>query len=365
MEVRGDKEHQKMETEDSPLHVHTAVKMRRSAGGDGPGRGSGCARPRVEVDDLRFLCASDRSFAGLGRKGRAGRRDQGWDGNFWFAQLADTQLGLYDEAGSTWHEEMEMIHGAAKAINAVNPRPAFVCVCGDLTNSMPNGRGADPELQARQVVSFKEAMSAFAEDIPLVCVCGNHDVGDRPSKLTIERYKSWFGDDYFSFWHGGCKFVVVNSSLHSALEDGRYSLDLKADGTGGALLEEGESAESREQDLREATAMAVEQDLWLERVLEGEGGEDGGGICEDRGEVEVKTETELEVGVEAEVDWCADKAHKGSGQTRVNGRHKGGKIEVVGGKRGVISEGKTERTSKKGGAKRKANGELRDRGGVA
>ena len=48
-------------------------------------------------------------------------------------------------------------------------------------------------------------------EIPLVCVCGNHDVGEEPTKETIEGYAKSFGDDYFSFWHGGVKFMVINS----------------------------------------------------------------------------------------------------------------------------------------------------------
>ena len=55
-----------------------------------------------------------------------------------------------------------------------------------------------------------------------VCVCGNHDVGNRPTKDTIENYKNTFGDDYFSFWFGGVHFMVLNSQLYedcSLVED--------------------------------------------------------------------------------------------------------------------------------------------------
>ena len=56
-------------------------------------------------------------------------------------------------------------------------------------------------------------MSAIDPDIPLLCVCGNHDVGNAPNKVTIDRYTSDFGDDYFGFWVGGIKGLVLNSNL--------------------------------------------------------------------------------------------------------------------------------------------------------
>ena len=57
----------------------------------------------------------------------------------------------------------------------------------------------------------------------IVCVCGNHDVGNRPTKDTIANYKSTFGDDYFSFWHNGVHFIVLNSQLY---EDCSLTKDL-------------------------------------------------------------------------------------------------------------------------------------------
>ena len=56
-----------------------------------------------------------------------------------------------------------------------------------------------------------------------MCVCGNHDVGNRPTKDTIANYQSTFGDDYFSFWHSGVQFIVLNSQLY---EDCSLTKDL-------------------------------------------------------------------------------------------------------------------------------------------
>lgn len=44
-------------------------------------------------------------------------------------------------------------------------------------------------------------------------MCGNHDIGDIPTNETIQLYTSDFGDDYFSFWCNGCKFITLNSQF--------------------------------------------------------------------------------------------------------------------------------------------------------
>ena len=50
--------------------------------------------------------------------------------------------------------------------------------------------------------------------IPLVCVCGNHDVGDQPTRKSIQRYIEHFGDDYFDFYCGGVHCIVINSQFY-------------------------------------------------------------------------------------------------------------------------------------------------------
>ena len=90
----------------------------------------------------------------------------------------------------------------------MKPLPAFVVVCGDLVQAYPT----QPE-QAPQVEDFKRIFQKIHNDVKLVCVCGNHDVGDRPTPQTITTYKGRFGDDYFSFWCRGAQFFVLNSQL--------------------------------------------------------------------------------------------------------------------------------------------------------
>lgn len=69
-------------------------------------------------------------------------------------------------------------------------------------------------MRAEQVKDLKNVLSELDSRVKLVCVCGNHDVGDEPTVESIDQYKSEFGDDYFSFWTNGCKFITLNSQLY-------------------------------------------------------------------------------------------------------------------------------------------------------
>lgn len=140
-------------------------------------------------------------------------------------QLADTQIGMIKR-----HEEAEraQMRRAVREINRL--RPAFAIVCGDLVDEFPSGeRGrektSDLERRTQQEKDFKEAMNSIDPDIPLLCLCGNHDIGDRPNAVTIQRYTKHFGDDYYSFWCHGVKCLVLNSQL---LKDDQDAKDLRA-----------------------------------------------------------------------------------------------------------------------------------------
>eukprot|EP00966_Prymnesium_polylepis_P239423 5536893-Prymnesium_polylepis.1 len=65
----------------------------------------------------------------------------------------------------------------------MTPRPAFAVVCGDLVHAYP---ATQAEQHAAQVATFKDIFREIHRDIALVCLCGNHDIGDRPSSATIE-----------------------------------------------------------------------------------------------------------------------------------------------------------------------------------
>ena len=147
--------------------------------------------------------------------------------NFYFIQGADTQLGLIYNWGpegyghgpegmgkypeSNWDEELELCKKSVEILNSLTPRPAFFVVCGDLVDAFPD---KFPEVRARQEKDLKEVYSKLSPEIPMICVCGNHDVGNAPTKETIETYKTSFGDDYFSFYKNCCCFIVINSQFY-------------------------------------------------------------------------------------------------------------------------------------------------------
>jgi predicted MPP superfamily phosphohydrolase len=130
---------------------------------------------------------------------------------FTFVQLADTQFGFMNHDES-WLEDIALTERAVHHINRI--RPAFAVVCGDLTNSLVElTPSADPEIRTRQVADFKRVFAQMSPDVPLVCVCGNHDVGNRPTELSIARYVADFGDDYFAFALHGAFCIAANSNL--------------------------------------------------------------------------------------------------------------------------------------------------------
>ncbi|XP_076329046.1 serine/threonine-protein phosphatase CPPED1-like isoform X2 [Tachypleus tridentatus] len=176
-----------------------------------------------------------------------------WKGPFSFIQAADTQFGMIEDyvkkkENPGWQEEIVLTKKAIKAVNQMTPKPRFFIVCGDLIHAFP-GFGGDQKrrthitvgihplsvlifgllltmshfsvtlfnlyegtaLRKPQEIDFKKVFSELDPEIPLVCVCGNHDIGDTPTPDSIKSYKNTFGDDYFSFWCGGMMCIVLNS----------------------------------------------------------------------------------------------------------------------------------------------------------
>jgi serine/threonine-protein phosphatase CPPED1 len=139
------------------------------------------------------------------------RRD---DDDFTFVVCADTQLGMTSQ-NREWQTEIIHSRQAIRFLNLLEPRPLFCCICGDLVDMTSSIYGANDDddqeearkkneecdqIQARQNEDFQATWEELHPDIALVCLCGNHDVGNRPTKATIERFASTFGDDYLAFW---------------------------------------------------------------------------------------------------------------------------------------------------------------------
>jgi 3',5'-cyclic AMP phosphodiesterase CpdA len=147
-----------------------------------------------------------------------GQRPSEWSGPFYFVQAADTQLGLIDRyirqvEPVRWDEEIRLSELLVAKCNRLEPKPRFLVVCGDLTDADPSTR-----MRHEQVRDFKRIFSKLDPSIPLVCLCGNHDVGDEPTMEFIQEYKRDFGDDYFHFVTGGVLFIVINSQFYKHRE---------------------------------------------------------------------------------------------------------------------------------------------------
>ncbi|XP_072167259.1 serine/threonine-protein phosphatase CPPED1-like [Diadema setosum] len=161
--------------------------------------------------------AKNRQYEGLGDN------EKEWTGPFCFIQGADPQYGMIDDMAEKspigWATEIELTRKAVAAINTMEPKPKFFVLCGDLVHAMPEETGRE-----KQEVDFREEFSKVDPSIPLVCVCGNHDIGNTPTRASIQHFNERFGDDYFGFWAGGIRFLVLNSQLY---EDASQVEDLK------------------------------------------------------------------------------------------------------------------------------------------
>lgn len=68
-------------------------------------------------------------------------------------------------------------------------------------------------IQDEQNEDFKRIWSRLHPDIALVCLCGNHDLGNRPTPRSISRFRAAYGDEYLAFWVNGTYNICVNNVL--------------------------------------------------------------------------------------------------------------------------------------------------------
>jgi len=169
-----------------------------------------------------------------------------WREEFFFMQMADTQIGMAEslkpinpETGElafslsdeALEAEIETVEKAVMQINRL--KPAFVVVCGDMTDEAPApaptpapatststgtgtlGTDTRDTRRKQQIDRCKGILKQIDATIPLLCCCGNHDVGNRPNFHSLKKYKEAWGNDYFSFWVQGTYCIVLNSQLYA------------------------------------------------------------------------------------------------------------------------------------------------------
>ncbi|KRY12576.1 NADPH:adrenodoxin oxidoreductase, mitochondrial [Trichinella patagoniensis] len=126
--------------------------------------------------------------------------------DFTFAVVADPQLGLHSTDSSNLSEGKKEMKNAILAINTLKPPPEFVVFCGDFTHAEPY-----TSAKAVQIRDFEQTVKLLRTDIKPIYVCGNHDIGDKPTAHTLQLYREQFGSDFYAFWVGEVKFFVFNS----------------------------------------------------------------------------------------------------------------------------------------------------------
>lgn len=125
----------------------------------------------------------------------------GWQGPFYFIQMADTQFGFF-EKNESFTKETELFEKAVFQANRL--RPAFVVICGDLINRFGN---------EQQRNEFFRICGRLDKEIPLYLVAGNHDISKEPGMEELMWYRQNFAKDWYSFGYGGCSFIVLNSTI--------------------------------------------------------------------------------------------------------------------------------------------------------
>lgn len=122
-----------------------------------------------------------------------------------FIHMADTQLGMGEPVGVT----AARFGWAVAQINAMEPQPDFVIICGDLLNT------PSPESAA----AFRREADRLRA--PLLLMPGNHDIGDKADAERLAFYRSRFGPDYYAATFRGVRIIVLNSltCLHPTLPE--------------------------------------------------------------------------------------------------------------------------------------------------
>jgi len=152
-----------------------------------------------------FLAAVGAGAAAAALTGDARARDQASDTAdepFFFIQMADPQL--FWGSQKSW---------ATAVTHANRLKPAFVAVCGDLLNRNGNPANVDLAKDERRAKAYLEEAAKLEKGIGLYNVAGNHDVCNTPTPESIEWYRKRFGKLWYSFTHGNCLFLVLESDV--------------------------------------------------------------------------------------------------------------------------------------------------------
>lgn len=114
------------------------------------------------------------------------------DEEFSFAVIADVHFGAFP-ASQMWLDR------TIAEMNAMQPRPAFVLSCGDLTEI-----GSEAEM-----LGYRESLQQST--VPFYNALGNHDA--KWSDQGKARFRQLFGPTYYSFDYGRYHFIALDISV--------------------------------------------------------------------------------------------------------------------------------------------------------
>eukprot|EP01038_Epipyxis_sp_PR26KG_P010236 gene10236-13769_t len=136
-----------------------------------------------------------------------------WNKEFIFMYISNPNFGFFQNNNNNNNnnnnksfEEQDQLKASITAINKI--RPKFVVISGNMTYNSPY----EPNYES-QVNEFRRTMARLSDTIPAVYVPGERDVGIFPTVSSIAKYRESFGADFYGFWYGGLKCLIINSSL--------------------------------------------------------------------------------------------------------------------------------------------------------
>mmetsp|Transcript_30615 Transcript_30615/g.57059 ORF Transcript_30615/g.57059 Transcript_30615/m.57059 type:complete len:922 (+) Transcript_30615:69-2834(+) len=145
------------------------------------------------------------------------RSNQGqWSHGFSGVHFANPQFGqaaMSAGEAPSCDKEHARLRTAISAINKM--RPKFVVVNGNFIASTSVDSTAPESTDSYSVLNkeFRRCMARVSETIPVLYVPGENDVGSSPTVQSLERYHAQYGADYYGFWFGGVRLLVLNTSL--------------------------------------------------------------------------------------------------------------------------------------------------------
>ncbi|MGE3599904.1 MAG: metallophosphoesterase [Dehalococcoidia bacterium] len=146
--------------------------------------------------------------------------------SFTFAVVADTHINESDATSTSPFETNRLANARARyvfeCLSQMRPSPSFVVHLGDIVHPIPSHPRYDDAAREYQALTARLP-------VPIYLTPGNHDVGDKrinwmPADQVctsyLEKYRSTFSKDWYSFQFADVRFIVINSLLiNSGLEE--------------------------------------------------------------------------------------------------------------------------------------------------